>query len=68
MSDTVNSRNITALHEALKRERARTDELVGKQEHLARQVAMQSTEIATLRNQVVMVLASRGTGPTQRND
>jgi hypothetical protein len=68
MSDGVNTRNISALHEALKLERARTDELSGRLDHLARQVIMQMNEITTLRNQVVMAIASRGSGPTQRGD
>jgi hypothetical protein len=67
MSEALNARNISSLHEALKRERARTDDMVDKYTHLSRQLAMQATEIATLRAQLVTLLASRGTGSTQRS-
>lgn len=55
----LNDRNIHALHEALKIERARVDETLKKAEDSARMVAQLRSEIETLRATLNAILAAR---------
>lgn len=64
MNDSVHFRNARALDERNKQDRVRHDELVERVKHLENQVAMMRTDIAQLRQQVVVAITSRGSGPT----
>ena len=67
MNDSVHLRNARALDERNKQDRVRHDELFLRVQHLERQLAMLHTDIATMRQQVLTLVASRGSGPTVRN-
>jgi hypothetical protein len=66
MSDSVHFRNARALDERNKQDRVRHDELSARVQHLERQLAMLNADMATMRQQVIMLIASRGSGPTVR--
>lgn len=64
MSETINERNIHALHEAIKEDRVKIDELKGKVESLSKQTAMYQTELNAMRGQLAVVMARMGGGST----
>lgn len=69
MSDTLNARNIRALHDTLKHEQRRTDQLFERLALLERQNAILRDGYNDLKAQVASAharLAVRANGPTSR--
>lgn len=64
MNDSVHLRNARALAEGADAARVRVDELLLRIQHLERQFVMSSAEIVALRQQLTVLLVSRGHGPT----
>jgi hypothetical protein len=65
--EIVNTRNITALAESARQERDRADALHGRVVRLEALVAALQSEVATMRMQLALALASSaGRGPTDR--
>lgn len=62
----VNERNAVALADAIRADREKHDALRIRLEHLERQVAMYVNDVANLRQQIVLLQAARGRGPTAR--
>jgi len=64
MNDSVHFRNARALAEGAKADRVRQDELMQRVKHLENQLTMMVVELAQLRQQIVIAITSRGSGPT----
>jgi chaperonin cofactor prefoldin len=64
MSDSVHLRNAKALDARNKQMTADADTLRQRVQHLENQLAMLNTGMADLRQQLTVLLASRGSGPT----
>lgn len=64
MSDSVHFRNARALDERNKQDRIRHDELLERVKHLENQLAMLRVELMQVRQQVIVAITSRGSGPT----
>lgn len=67
MNDSVHLRNAKALDARNKQMTAEADALRERVQHLANQVAMLNSEVVQLRQQLTVLLASRGSGPTVRS-
>lgn len=62
----VSERNAVALADAIRKDREKFDALRERLEHLERQVAMYASGVDLLRQQLVVLQAARGRGPTTR--
>lgn len=68
-NEIVNTRNIAALAESAKQERARADALIQRVTKLESIVTMLRNEVSSLRVQLVtMLTANASRGPTSRGD
>lgn len=66
MTESVNARNIQALHEAIKSDRQKLSIAESRVEALSKQVAMFQGEIQQLRGQIAMLMGRLGGGATAR--
>lgn len=67
MSDSVHLRNAKALDARNKQMTAEADVLRQRLQHLENQVAMLRGELSQVQQQLTVMLASRGRGPTVGN-
>jgi hypothetical protein len=64
MSDSIHIRNAKALAEGVRTDRIKHDTLVDRVGHLENQVAMLRIELDQMKQQLIVAIVSRGTGPT----
>jgi len=67
MNEPLYHRNVRALDEAAKADRSRVDDVMARMRVIETQNAMLTVQLAELRQQLTVLLASRGSGPTVRS-